>query len=271
MKTWLIPFVAFSALTIRYLILSIIPYEILWNWKRIAFQRFRIQTGFPSAHQLWSEFKWSFITFVIFSVGALVMYPLILEGRTKVYFEISQYGWWYAVLSFFILILAHDTYFYWAHRFMHVPIVFKHVHRIHHLSINPSPLAAFSFHPLETLIEGGFFYIVAFSIPINFGILIAFLFFSHFFNTIGHLGYEFYPSWFAKNRLLGFYNSSTHHNMHHHYFNCNYGFYFNFWDKLLKTNHPQYIETFDEVVKRRINNKLGQTVAKSPFNEMSGA
>ena len=51
--------------------------------------------------------------------------------------------------------LMHRRAFYWMHRFMHLPGIFKAVHKVHHLSHNPSPWAAFSFHPLEAIIEAG--------------------------------------------------------------------------------------------------------------------
>jgi len=38
--------------------------------------------------------------------------------------------------------------------------------------------------------------------------------------------------------------------MHHRYTKCNYGLYFNFWDRLMGTNHKQYHEMFDEVASR---------------------
>ena len=31
--------------------------------------------------------------------------------------------------------------------------------------------------------------------------------------------------------------------MHHRLVKCNYGLYFNFWDRVMKTNHPHYEES----------------------------
>jgi hypothetical protein len=44
-----------------------------------------------------------------------------------------------------------------------------------------------------------------------------------------------------------FLNTSTHHAMHHEAFRANYGLYFNIWDRLLGTNHPQYEQRFAAV------------------------
>jgi uncharacterized protein (DUF2147 family) len=42
----------------------------------------------------------------------------------------------------------------------------------------------------------------------------------------------------------------THHNMHHEQFHSNYGLYFTWWDKWMKTEHTKYHEVFDEVKSR---------------------
>jgi sterol desaturase/sphingolipid hydroxylase (fatty acid hydroxylase superfamily) len=70
-------------------------------------------------------------------------------------------------------------------------------------------------------------------------------------NVMGHLGYELFPKWFLQNKISRWLNTSTHHNMHHHYGKGNYGLYFNIWDRLLGTNHPQYEKQFHDVVKHR--------------------
>ncbi len=51
------------------------------------------------------------------------------------------------------MLAAHDFYFYWIHRWMHAPALYRFFHEVHHRSFNPTPGAAFSFHPLEVLLE----------------------------------------------------------------------------------------------------------------------
>ena len=58
-----------------------------------------------------------------------------------------------------------------------------------------------------------------------------------FMNVLGHLGFELYPKGFTTHWLGKWNNTSTHHNMHHKYYNCNYGLYFNIWDRIMGTNH----------------------------------
>jgi lathosterol oxidase len=39
--------------------------------------------------------------------------------------------------------------------------------------------------------------------------------------------------------------------MHHQYFRGNYGLYFNIWDRMMGTNHPDYEKRFYAVTTRR--------------------
>jgi sterol desaturase/sphingolipid hydroxylase (fatty acid hydroxylase superfamily) len=39
--------------------------------------------------------------------------------------------------------------------------------------------------------------------------------------------------------------------MHHRLVKCNYGLYFNIWDRLMNTNHPDYEKSFNQVVEKR--------------------
>jgi Delta7-sterol 5-desaturase len=82
-------------------------------------------------------------------------------------------------------------------------------------------------------------------------------------NVLGHLGFEIYPKGFTKHSLLGINNTSTHHNMHHSLTNCNYGLYFNFWDKWMGTNHKKYHETFEKLASQKAITKE-ETVVKEP-------
>jgi sterol desaturase/sphingolipid hydroxylase (fatty acid hydroxylase superfamily) len=45
-------------------------------------------------------------------------------------------------------------------------------------------------------------------------------------------------------------NTPTNHIMHHEKMRGNYGLYFNFWDRLMGTNHPDYEHRFEEITSR---------------------
>lgn len=133
---------------------------------------------------------------------------------------------------------------------MHHPKIFRHVHLVHHRSTNPSPWAAYSFHPLEAVIEAGIFVLIVFTIPAHVSALLVFLVYMIVRNVLGHLGIEFLPKRFLKNRWFNWHTTTTHHDLHHKSFDHNYGLYFTWWDRWFGTEHPAYEQVFEEVTSR---------------------
>jgi len=69
----------------------------------------------------------------------------------------------------------------------------RHAHLIHHLSHNPSPWAAHSFHPLEAIVEAGVLLSAAFIFPLHPYVALLFFVWMTFFNVLGHTGYDILP------------------------------------------------------------------------------
>ena len=67
----------------------------------------------------------------------------------------DKHGFSYFIFSTFLLMMIHDIYFYLTHRAMHNKKIYSVIHSIHHKSNNPTPWAAFSFHPIEAIIQIG--------------------------------------------------------------------------------------------------------------------
>jgi sterol desaturase/sphingolipid hydroxylase (fatty acid hydroxylase superfamily) len=55
------------------------------------------------------------------------------------------------------------------------------------------------------------------------------------------------PKNWVRIPLLKYKTASTHHNLHHEKFKGNYGLYFTFWDKWMKTEIAEYESKFDKV------------------------
>lgn len=242
--------ITFAIVSGRYLLMAGPTYLVFWKVLANKLHHRRIQQKFPEYKKLIAEFGWSMATFVVFALMALGVFFLRKAGYTTAYDNISDYGWGYWIFSVILMAVMHDAYFYWTHRFMHLKSVFKYVHRVHHESSNPSPWAAFAFHPLEAVVEFGIVVVIAFTIPYHVSAMIVFFTYMTIMNVLGHLGYELFPRGFTTGRFTWWHNTSTHHNMHHSKSNCNYGLYFNWWDRLMNTNHRDYHTTFENVKQR---------------------
>ena len=75
--------------------------------------------------QVKKEIYWSVVSSAIFAFFGAVTYWLYLNDFTAVYLDASQYGYWYLPLSLLIVLLLHETYYYWVHRAMHFPKISK--------------------------------------------------------------------------------------------------------------------------------------------------
>lgn len=230
---------------IRYGLVAGGTYWLFYRLKKENWHYRKIQQRFPKNRDIQREIGYSVLTMVIFSLMGLVIYFLRKNGYTQIYTEVDTYGWGYLFLSIVLAIFWHDTYFYWTHRMMHHPKLFPYFHKIHHLSHNPTPWAAFSFHPLEAVVEAGVLVFMVLLIPMHPISIFLFLIFMVVMNVLGHTGYEIFPPHFLKTWFGRWQNTPTHHNMHHQLGKGNYGLYFNGWDKLMKTNFKHYEATFE--------------------------
>ena len=250
--TWNNYFAILENISARYFYIAgfafIIGYVLLR--KLVRYQK--IQQRFPQTKDYLREIVYSVITMLFFAFFPLFLIknPTI-EPYTTHYTKIAEYGWFYFFAAFPLMFIIHDTYFYWSHRIMHHPKVFKIFHLVHHRSTNPSPWAAYAFHPLESIIEAGIIPIFLFTIPIHSLHLPVFFLLSIIYNVYGHTGYEIYPGGFSKNWLGKWINTSVNHNLHHQYFKGNYGLYFLFWDRMMGTIRSDYDERFEEVKGRK--------------------
>jgi len=218
--------------------------------KKLSYKK--IQLKFPRLKDYLREAGFSTLSVVIFSFPPLIMlYSDAIRPYTTYYENIDQHGMIYMVLAFPLMLIMHDTYFYWLHRIMHHPRLFKWFHLVHHRSTNPSPWAAYAFHPLEAIVESMIFVVFLFTIPVHSIHLIFFFVFSLTYNVYGHLGFELYPKGFNKHWLGKWMNTSVSHNLHHQYFKGNYGLYFTIWDRLMGTMRADYDTSFEAIKSRK--------------------
>lgn len=248
---WQIGYFVMLFLVLRYVIIGGIAW-IIWyavNRKKWAYKK--IQPFFPKGGDYFREIGYSLLTFVVFTAMIMVVFSPVLRPYTQVYGNISEYGWGYFVFTFIAMLFIHDTYFYWTHRLMHHPKLFKPMHLVHHRSTNPTPWASFSFQPTEAVIEFSVILIFIFCFPVHRAAILLFLVFMTVYNVYGHLGYEIFPKGFHRNFIGKWFNTSVNHNMHHKFFTGNYGLYFTFWDRIMGTVHPHYEENYEEVTGRK--------------------
>jgi sterol desaturase/sphingolipid hydroxylase (fatty acid hydroxylase superfamily) len=196
--------------------------------------------------KVWRDIKQSVRSLA--SIAVMFSLGHILYSR----FHIGWMAWptsiWSVLLSFVLSMIAYDTWFYWMHRLLHTKPFYRPIHRWHHLSL---PSVAWS-NNSDTLLDNMFlqsYWLAAHLImPIAPVVLLVHKLYDHISGIIGHSGVEhgggitFPPSPF---------NSVTHHDQHHRYFNCNYSPHFTIWDRLMGTLHKTHDAELKDNLRRR--------------------
>lgn len=235
----LLTLIMFAIITARYFLVAGIFYMVFYIWFPAKWKEKKINKKDYKSGQFKKEIKWSLLTSLLFSIFGAITVILWQEGYTRVYTQLDFYGWWYLPLSLLAFMLLHESYYYWLHRWMHQPAVFKIVHKIHHESKIASPFTAFSFHPLEGLLQAIFLPIMLMILPMHYYVIILQLTIMTLSSVINHLDIEIYPK-NSTNILSKWVIGATHHALHHQEFKYNYGLYFTIWDKIKKTESPRF-------------------------------
>lgn len=219
----------------RYFIAAGVFYYYYYIKHQERFRPQRLSRRGPKKEQMKKEIRWSLISSAIFAVAGALIFYLYTRDLTAIYTGFSLIDLWYVPLSLLVVLLIHETYYYWIHRWMHRPGIYRQVHKVHHASLTPTPWAAFSFHPWEAALEAIILPVILLLIPLHLYAVLAYLVFMTLSSVINHLDIEIYPESFQKHKLGRLFIGATHHHYHHSEFNTNYGLYFTFWDKWMNT------------------------------------
>jgi Delta7-sterol 5-desaturase len=214
---------------------------LLWFVFRPKIQHRKIQLKQRANSKQWvHEVKWSMLAQIGFVVGVLVFGDGSAPG---VFVQLNTNNFGILVAASLAFIVIDDAWFYWTHRLLHAhQRLYRSVHKIHHRSIDTTPLTGLSFHPVESFIIN----IPLAILPIFIGVQPNFFFWAIWISTInniaGHNGFEWAPKWWNRVPLLRLKTPSIHHNLHHEKSRGNYALYFSYWDRWMGTEFNDYNE-----------------------------
>ena len=234
----------------RYAIFAVAVWAVLWVLLKGLLAGRKIRDDSPPPRQMVTEFLISIRSVAIF---ATVGVGITLMDRTGLYpfaDRANTWGpvWFWASLA--LMILGHDAYYYWVHRAMHLPRFFRKFHRRHHRSNNPSPFTAYSFDLREAFMMVSFVALWPLVTPTPWGVIPLFILHQIFRNTLLHSGYELMPARADGRPLLDWLTTTTHHDLHHASAGSNFGLYFTWWDRLMRTENPDYHAAYARAVRR---------------------
>jgi len=172
---------------------------------------------FTFGKQVYDNMFWSLVSGVsIWTAYETFCLYAISSGWTPLY-ELNDGAIWFCAL-FLLIPLWISLHFYLGHRLLHWPPLYKISHAVHHRNINTGPWTGISMHPIEHIIYFSSVLIHLFvpSHPIH----IFFHLYSLSISAIfGHVGYDALVIGGKVRIAIGHF----HHQLHHRYFECNYG------------------------------------------------
>lgn len=175
------------------------------------------------------------------------MFWTIASGVT-VWSLFEAFGWWghangwlpqttfaqtpiWFVAFFFLIPVWESFYFYWIHRLLHSDALYRY-HALHHRNTDVGPWSGLSMHPVEHVMYFGtvLIHLVVPSSPVH---VIFHLMFYALLAVTTHTGFE--GLWFRNKKRVHL--GMFHHQIHHRYFEVNYGNLDVPWDKLFGSFH----------------------------------
>ncbi|KAL1742491.1 hypothetical protein HDZ31DRAFT_75494 [Schizophyllum fasciatum] len=176
--------------------------------------------------QVRREIITSLKAFPMMTLLTLPWFQAEVMGYSKLYEDVSKYGWPYLIFSVFFFLAFTDYCIYWIHRWLHNPYVYKWLHKPHHKWIIPTPFASFAFHPLDGYLQSVPYHLFAFLFPFHrycyLGLFVLVNFWSIFIHDSDMI---------TGHPLENIINGPAHHTLHHVYFTVNYGQYFTWSDR----------------------------------------
>ncbi len=123
-------------------------------------------------------------------------------------------------------------YFYAHHRLLHTKFLFRYVHSWHHKNLNTGPWSGLAMHPVESfiLMTDVLIFLIVPAHPVH----ILFLMFHHGIGApTSHAGFDKLKIGKRGGIAVG----DFFHQLHHRFFDCNYGTYETPWDQWFGTFH----------------------------------
>lgn len=163
------------------------------------------------------------------SIPTVSLFMLELRGYSKLYDDIGEFpsGWFQLIVSILSFLFFTDMLIYWIHRGLHHRLVYKRIHKPHHIWKIPTPFASHAFHPVDGFLQSLPYHIYPFIFPLHKMVYLGLYILVNIWTISIHDGDFRVPQ-----ILQPFINGSAHHTDHHMFFDYNYGQYFTLWDRI---------------------------------------
>ncbi len=150
------------------------------------------------------------------------------------------------LLLIFLLPMWETTHFFLIHRLIHNSTLYKRIHALHHRNTNVGPWSGLSMHPLEHVIYLSTV-LIHFVVPSSPLLIIFHLSYFTLSAATTHTGYQ----GIAKKGKVILPLGTFHHQLHHRYFDCNYGGLETPWDQWTGSFHNGTADSHKQFLAKR--------------------
>lgn len=119
--------------------------------------------------------------------GLLTTY-LYNGGFTTLYFNVTDRGVLYLVMSTAATFMFIEAASYYMHRLLHGPFLYKRIHKHHHRYHSPTAFASVAMHPVEVLTYQSILIVPMFIVPLHAVAYVFLLLYVYYFGMIDHSG-----------------------------------------------------------------------------------
>lgn len=128
---------------------------------------------------------WMTLLTLPFFTGEVLGKSMLYSGMPK-----NAYEWLYLAASVPSFLFFTDCGIYWFHRWMHHPLIYKHLHKLHHKWVIPTPFASHAFNPFDGFLQSLPYHLYVFMIPMNKYLYLFMFTFVNFWTVMIHDGKE---------------------------------------------------------------------------------
>lgn len=175
-------------------------------------------------NQMAMEIKLAVSAIPVMSFLTVPWFILECNGYSKLYFTKPNKDWRNYLVEVCAFIFFTDCGVYFAHRWLHWPLVYKYLHKPHHKWLVCTPFASHAFHPVDGYGQSISYHIYPMIFPLQKVIYLGLFAFVNFWTIMIHDGNHMY-----NNKVV---NGTACHTVHHLYFSYNFGQFTTLWDRL---------------------------------------
>lgn len=173
---------------------------------------------------------WSLVGAAIWSGYEVLYFWALANGMVPAFTFVQQpVGF---IVWLLVLPIVLSSHFFLIHRLLHWPPLYRRIHSMHHRNIHIGPWSGMSMHPIEQVIYLSSV-LIHFVIPSSPIIVLLHLYTRSLGPAFSHAGFE--KLLVQETRLID--AADFHHQLHHRYFECNYGTVDAPWDRWFGSFH----------------------------------